>query len=438
MTTALRTPLPSPLDASTGQSHLHWLDGLRYGLMGLPLAFVALPLYVVLPNYYARNFALPMATVGALLLGARLLDAVIDPLLGRWSDRLYRAGGHAVLRWGAVAAIALAAGFALLFSPQVEGADALLLWVLGSLVLTYTAYSALTILHQAWGAMLGQDDAQRGRVVAWREGCGLAGVVTASLLPFALGMGGSATVFAVMLAAAWWAWSQAPRPPGPSQISARAQPGGASLYLPWRRAPFRGLMAVFMVNGIASAIPATLLLFFVQDRLQAPADWQPAFLGIYFLSAALALPLWTRVVPQWGLAPTWGVGMLLSVAVFAFAAQLSAGDAAAFMVVCALSGAALGTDLALPAALLAKVIAQSGDSGSAEGAYFGWWNFATKLNLALAAGLTLPALQALGYTPGAQSGAALQALTMAYCMLPCALKLLAAALLYRFITRETP
>jgi GPH family glycoside/pentoside/hexuronide:cation symporter len=31
------------------------------------------------------------------------------------------------------------------------------------------------------------------------------------------------------------------------------------------------LLAVFMVNGIASAVPATLLLFFVQDRLQAVA-----------------------------------------------------------------------------------------------------------------------------------------------------------------------
>ena len=29
-------------------------DGLRYGLLGLPLAFVALPLYVLLPNHYAR------------------------------------------------------------------------------------------------------------------------------------------------------------------------------------------------------------------------------------------------------------------------------------------------------------------------------------------------------------------------------------------------
>jgi Na+/melibiose symporter-like transporter len=34
---------------------------------------------------------------------------------------------------------------------------------------------------------------------------------------------------------------------------------------------FRSLLLVFMVNGIASAVPATLILFFVQDRLQAPA-----------------------------------------------------------------------------------------------------------------------------------------------------------------------
>ena len=57
--------------------------------------------------------------------------------------------------------------------------------------------------------------------------------------------------------------------------------------------------------------------------------------------------------------------------------------------------------------------------------------------LALAAGIALPALNALGYTPGAQDAAALRTLTVAYCLLPCALKLLAAALLYTFIIRRT-
>jgi Na+/melibiose symporter-like transporter len=88
--------------------------------------------------------------------------------------------------------------------------------------------------------------------------------------------------------------------------------------------------------------------------------------------------------------------------------------------------------------MLAGAIKTNGDQGSAEGAYFGWWNFATKLNLALAAGLALPTLAWLGYTPGAQDAAALQTLTIAYCLLPCALKLLAATLLHFLLIRKTP
>ncbi|MFZ4650170.1 MAG: MFS transporter, partial [Rubrivivax sp.] len=61
-----------------------WRQGVRYGALGLPLAFVALPLYVQLPNHYAREFGVPLGVLGALLLGARLLDAVADPLIGRW------------------------------------------------------------------------------------------------------------------------------------------------------------------------------------------------------------------------------------------------------------------------------------------------------------------------------------------------------------------
>ena len=45
--------------------------GLRYGALGLPLAFVALPLYVLLPAHYADRYGLPLAALGAVLLGAR-------------------------------------------------------------------------------------------------------------------------------------------------------------------------------------------------------------------------------------------------------------------------------------------------------------------------------------------------------------------------------
>jgi GPH family glycoside/pentoside/hexuronide:cation symporter len=414
-------------------SHFGWRAGWRYGLMGLPLAFVALPLYVVLPNYYARNFGVPLALLGAILLGARLFDALTDPLLGRWSDALFARSTRAVLGWAGGAAMLLGLGFALLFFPPVRELSQLAMWATLCLMLTYTAFSLLSIMHQSWGAMLGGDEVQRSRVVAWREGLGLVGIILAAVLPVALGLPATTLVFFVALAAGWLAWRGARRPTRP--LAQKDQPK-IPLWLAFTRPGFSPLLAVFMVNGIASAVPATLILFFVQDRLQAPATTEPLFLGSYFLSAALAIPLWLRLVKSLGLARTWGVGMLLSIVVFVFAAQLGTGDITAFVIVCIFSGVALGTDLALPSALLAGIIARNGDQGRLEGAYFGWWNFATKLNLALAAGVALPVLGLLGYVPGNRDEAALQTLTWAYCLLPCALKAIAAGLLYLLVLRR--
>ncbi len=425
------------MNASSGTvTRFGWREGWRYGLMGLPLAFVALPLYVLLPNHYARHFGVPLAALGALLLGARLFDALIDPLLGQWSDRLFARSARTVLGVAAVASALLGLGFALLFFPQVQGVDALLAWAGACLVLTYAAFSALSVMHQSWGARLGGDDVQRGRIVAWREGLGLAGVILASISPIALGLPATVVIFFAVIALGWLAWTQASPPKPTATPSAAAKAQGRSLWLPWSRPRFRQLLAVFMVNGIASAIPATLLLFFVQDVLQAPRAAEPLFLGAYFVAAALSIPVWLQIVGRVGLARAWGLGMLLSIAVFVFAAGLGAGDTVAFAAVCALSGIGLGADLAVPGALLAGHIASSGDQGAQEGSYFGWWNFASKLNLALAAGLALPSLAAFGYQPGSRDEAALATLSAAYCLLPCGLKLLAATLLYTLIIRK--
>lgn len=400
-------------------------DGWRYGLLGLPLAFVALPLYVVVPHHYASQFGVPLALLGAVLLATRLIDAFADPLIGRWVDRLHGQGPEAVRRIGAAAAAVLATGFALLFLPPVRGAQAALAWAAAMLAITYLAFSTLAVAHQSWGARLGGDEAQRARIVGWREGLGVPGVLLASVLPTVVGLPATAAVFAALLVAGWLAWR---RSPAPGLATGPAHVGGT--WLPLRRPAFRRLLAVFMLNGIASAVPATLVLFFVQDRLQAPREWEPAFLGLYFLCAALSIPAWLVLVRRIGLARSWLAGMVLAIAAFVWTLTLDAGDAPAFLAVCAASGIALGADLALPGALLAGLIAQAGDRGRHEGAYFGWWNFATKLNLALAAGLALPLLALAGYSPGARDDAALDALTLAYGGLPCVLKAVAAAVLY--------
>jgi Na+/melibiose symporter-like transporter len=290
----------------------------------------------------------------------------------------------------------------------------------------------LSVLHQAWGARLGGDEDQRARIVSWREGLALVGVLIASVLPSVAGLSITTVVFAFTLAAGVALLVRAPQP----RMGA-VQAQSPSLLEPLGTGAFRRLLAVYLVNGVASAVPATLVLFFIRDRLQAQA-FEPLFLASYFAAGALSMPLWVRLVARLGLARTWLAGMLLAIVTFAWAAGLGAGDVVGYTAVCIASGIALGADLTLPGALLAGVIQRAGHGQRLEGAYFGWWNFCTKFNLALAAGVALPLLSMFGYTPGTRSPQALEALTLAYCLLPCLLKLVAATALWTLWVRKEP
>jgi len=413
-----------------------WRWGLRYGAMGYPLAFVALPLYVLLPNHYAVVLGAPLAGLGLVLLGTRALDAFMDPWIGRWCDRQFNRSAWRVWAMAAVSALVMWLGlWALLFPPEAvraHGESAVLGWAAMGLFVTSTAFSVATVAHQSWGARLGGNEPQRTRVVAWREGLSLFGVVSASILPSVAGLPALMGVFGAALGIGLLAWRWA-NPPTATSLSAKsAQAVAAS---PWQHRAFVRLLWVFVLNGTASAIPATLVLFFIQDRLGADAAWQGVFLLLYFLAAALSMPLWARAAERWGLVRSWLLGMGLSVAAFVWAVSLGTGDTWAFAAVCVGSGLALGADLSAPSALLNGVIDEVGERGRSEGVFFGWWSLATKLNLALAAGLALPLLAWWGYTPGATDPQALRTLTIAYSVLPCVLKLLAAALLYQWWIR---
>lgn len=430
------------------------LAGLRYGALGLPLAFVALPLYVYMPAYYASQFGASLAALGTVLLLVRIFDAVTDPLMGYAADHLLSTNGLRRMLAMGLGCVVLWLGFLGLFFPPaaMQQGNGMLVWCATMLVVAYLAYSALSITHQAWAARLQGGDLSQSRWVSWREAATLAGVVLASVLPSVAGMPVTAAVLGLALVVSWLALRGAPAPlvrEGVNVLSHDAtaasvsaskavlsalSPAGLTwqrLAQPWQGAAFRGLLGVFLLNGIASAIPATLLLFFVTDRLQAPGS-EGMFLAAYFLCAAVSLPLWLKVVARMGLGAAWMSGMGLSVASFAGAALLGAGDMWPFLLICAASGFALGADLAFPTPLLARVIRHDGASAGLEGAYFGWWNSASKLNLALAAGLVLPLLQWLGYSPGQHSAQGLLALSMAYAVVPCILKLLALAALWRW------
>lgn len=419
-------------------SGAHW----RYGLLGLPLAFVALPLYVTLPAHYGDTLGVPLAALGGVLLASRLVDAVADPWIGRWADRWLDAAGPSGARapWRAIAlaALVLLMGFWAVFMPPLQGDAALLAWCAFAVTVTSLAFSACTIAHQAWGSRLGGDAVQRARWVAWREGLALIGVLLANGVAAAQGVLALSMTLTVCLAAGLWALRGAPAPHRPTEAArATVLRTERDLWAAWRVSDFRRLLLLYLVNGVAAAMPATLVMFFIRDGVQRP-DLTGLFLGAYFLTGALSVPVWVRLIGRLGPSRAWALGMVGHIVAFAGVLTVGPGDVAAYGAVCLASGCMLGADLTAPGTLLAGVTQQAGHEGlpGAEGEFTGWWALVTKLNLALAAGVTLPLLQWWGYEPGARDVPALQALSWVYGGLPCAFKALALGLWWSLWVRR--
>ena len=167
-------------------------------------------------------------------------------------------------------------------------ATALLAWAGVLMAITYTAYSVMSVAHQAWGARLGGTEVQRSRIVAWREGLALLGVLTAAVLPGTLGLGVTVSAFAVLLALGWWAWSRSVRPPclGTWRAPRARCPRSRRCASPASCACSRCSCS----TARPARFPPRWCCFSCKTGCRPRPRIEPAFLAIYFLMAALSLP----------------------------------------------------------------------------------------------------------------------------------------------------
>lgn len=404
-----------------------------YSALAMPLAMAMLPIYMLAPKYYSDSLGVSLMALGLTLFLVRLVDTAQDPFIGRLVDWLakFKRGWAALM---ILAAAVLALGFGLLFLPSVSGQSALLLWLALSLVLVYTAHSCINVCYLAWGARLTDNEAARARVTGWREGSGVIGVVLASVLPVLwiaqMGEAQAYRLFTLVFAAVLVIGLFVTLLGSPQPILAPPQKRVA-----WRVAlqnpRIRRLYWFYLFNATSAAIPATLILFFVDDVLQATGQ-AGLFLGVYFLAGLVTLPFWVRLSDRVGKVRAWGTGAVMASAALMGAALLGPADMWWYVLVCAVSGAALGADLALPPAMLADAIEPSQRANT--GLYFGVWALVAKFSLALAAGAALPLLGLLGYVPGQPNTAGV--LSLLYAVLPVGFKVVAAVIIWPMQTKS--
>lgn len=406
-----------------------------YGGVALPLAMLLLPLYVYLPTFYADDLGLGLTAVGGVLLLARVWDIVTDPAVGWLSDRWSTRWGRR-RPWMIVGAPLLVLSTWQLLVP---GDDATI-W--GLAVWVFIFYLSATLVqapYAAWGAELSGDYHRRTLVTTVREVFTLVGTVVAlvAAAAFASDASGSLHIVAMLICIALPISIALAVSVTPDRHGAPKQPHRtkASLTALVQNKPFFRLIAAYLLNGIANGLPAMLFLLFVGYVL-GRADLAGPLLLTYFAAGIVGAPAWLWLSRRIGKHRAWAIGMTLAAVTFSGVPFLGQGDTALFAAICVLSGLALGADLALPPSLQADVIdVDTKKTGMRRaGLFFGLWNMATKLALALAVGMAFPLLDVAGFETGAdtQTPQALFALALLYGGLPVAFKLAAIVLIWRF------
>ena len=394
------------------------------GLFGVMLGAVGLPIYLHAPKYFSDTYGVSLASLGAIMFVLRVVDFVQDPFLGRLSA--IGIASHRVLSVGAGALIIAGALGLFIIAAPINPT----IWFALSLILLFTGYSLSVILLYTHAANNFADTAQP-IVARWREAGQLIGICLSAIaptlfteishVPYTL-FGGfliSVTVVAILLMHNIWLDETV----STSEKFTLAVPDA------W----IRPYLILAFVNAIPVAITSTLFLFYVEYAIGSATASGPLLL-LFFGAAAVSVPIWTVLANKYAIEWVLGVAMLASLVAFVVTFTLGAGDIVAFAVICGITGVLTGADLTLLPMIFIKFL-QRTNVLSEEA--FGYWSLSSKLALALAVGLVLPGLEVSGFDPASPTPLGIYNLSVAYALVPSALKICAIYALWRVARRQS-
>ncbi|MEM9468944.1 MAG: MFS transporter [Pseudomonadota bacterium] len=399
-----------------------------YGALAIPLSFAGLPLYLHAPDFYAAELGLSLTLIGTIVLIVRLFDAIQDPIIGYLSDKYSHLRRPIMLSSLGL----LIASFLMVFHPPAVSTTLLMAWFLISLVLASTAFSILGINLNSLGSLWSEDRVEKTRITSTRESLGILGLIFAAILPQLLNLQSMAYILAVLCVVTGFLfilWTK-----NFPEIIDKTTAFNFSLHK-LANSEAQKYFIVFAISMLASSIPGVLVIFFVRDLIGAE-NLTGLFLILYFFSGIVSMPLWQKIAAKKNKVVAWFVSMILAIVTFIWAFFLGEGDVVAYALVCIFSGLALGAELALPPAILSEIIDKEKDQAQ-TGLYFSAQAFILKGSFALGSGLAFLLLGQSDFVPKTSNSVeALQALSFAYALLPCLIKIISAFLLFNWMIRD--
>mgnify|MGYP003641301001 CR=1 FL=1 len=428
-----------------------------YGQFIVPLAIIGLPIGIYIPAFYAGTLGLDLATVGFILMIARLSDVVTDPLIGLLSDKTKTRFGRR-RPWIVVGAPLLVISSLMLFRPPGEVTNLyLLIWISA----IYLAFTLIAIPYIAWGTEIAGDYQDRSRVTGTREVFMQLGLLIAISIPVAYGVmygtgGNEASSRGAMAWLGWstvlfvplcmlWLFSSVGEPPRPAVTSV---PFGRGIWLVLKNGPFRILLIASMFGALASSVGMGVGILFFEHALGLGAQ-APLLILVTFVCAILGAPLWVYLGGRMSKHRALGYAAGASILAFAFVPLIvlwlkpASPELVlpAMLAVVTVQGLASSAGAILGLSILADIadidMLKSGEPRAAFLVSF--LGMVRKIFEAIGIGMALPALAWAGFDPkmSTHSDRAIDALLIVYCVVPLILSLCSMIVIWHYpVSRE--
>lgn len=415
-----------------------------YAAPAFSQALIHGPVGTVIQGIYGTQFGLPLAAIGAVLLVARIFDAITDPVIGFLSDRVETRWGHRKPWIIAGSLIAVGACWKLYVPPEEIGVGYFLLWFL----LAYLGWTLSEIPYRAWLAELSDDYNERTRIATWRTFARYLGFIAFYGIPFlpifdsteftaeSLRVTAILAAVALPLTATIAAW-RVPRGRvrGPEQtISLRHALTAASA-----NRPLLYFLGIFALTGTANGMAYGMLFFFVGGYLGMP-DTLALLFVLGAPAGALAMPAWGWLARRIGKQRTWAYGYLASAAFMLAHLLVEPGSGSEPLLIAVNLGIFLVSPagLVIPAAMLADIVDYGRWKFGADyaGSYNSLQTMMEKGLEGMGAATGLAVAGWMGYNAQAPDEGGRLGLLIAFPLLPAALTLLSVPLIWRFPITE--
>ncbi len=404
----------------------------------------------MLVGFYLLKFSTDVlliapATIGTLLLVARIWDAVTDPAAGWLSDRTNTRLGRR-RPWFLGSALPLGCSIVMLWSPpeSLEGGY-LTAWVGCSIILFYTAYTAFRVPHIAMGAELSRGYHDRTRVFGIMQATESFGMFAAAGVLVFLENAENPREFARLLSIGMGIFAAALIIIAALNIRERADFQGRGGESPWRsfrdvlvNPHARILIVVFFLEQLGFSALVALVPYLSDYVLETPGST-----GLYLFGAIgatlVSIPAWVFLSKRFGKKSVWLVSLSLKAALFGVMFFLAGGGFATMVAVSVGFGLLNGCGAVVGPSLKADVVDwDEGETGERkEGSYFAAWNFVQKGAGGIAIWVIGVTLSMTGFVPNVtQSEETIFGIMLIASIAPCLLHVLALFMMMRFSLSE--